>query len=114
MTPDEAHRRASDGDVVLIDVRNPDEWRRTGLAPTAVPISMQDAAFLEKLMDAVDGDASRPLAIVCAAGGRSAQVAAALSSRGFAEVHNVVEGMTGSPAGPGWLGRGLPVVAYDE
>lgn len=109
MDPSEAHERATAGEAVLIDVRNPDEWLRTGIGDVAVPISMQDPAFLDRLMEAVDGDTDKPLAVVCAAGGRSAQVVAALRARGFGNVENVVEGMMGSPAGPGWLGRGLPV-----
>jgi len=112
MDSETARRAALDGSVVLIDVRNPDEWLRTGIGEGAHPISMQDPAFLDTLLDLVDGDRDRPLAIVCAAGGRSAQVARALSAHGFSTVHNVDEGMMGSPAGPGWLGRGLPTVPW--
>ncbi|MEJ1159580.1 rhodanese-like domain-containing protein [Prosthecomicrobium sp. N25] len=112
MDPVEARRLAQAGEVVLVDVRNPDEWHRTGVGEGAVPISMQDPAFLDKLMEALGGDAGRPVAVICAAGGRSAQVAAALRARGFGTVHNVAEGMMGSAAGPGWLGRGLPVTPW--
>lgn len=112
MDPHIAHERASAGEIVLVDVRNPDEWQRTGIGAAAVPISMGDPAFLDKLMAAVDGDLNRPVAVICAAGGRSTQVAGALAARGFTAIHNVREGMMGSPAGPGWLGRGLPVKPY--
>jgi rhodanese-related sulfurtransferase len=112
MDAEEARRLAQNGEVVLVDVRNPDEWRRTGVGDVAVPISMQDPEFLDKLMEAVGGDSDRPVAVICAAGARSAQVAGALLRHGFPTVHNVGEGMMGSAAGPGWLGRGLPVVTW--
>ena len=109
MMADEAHRRAVAGEILLVDVRNPDEWRRTGLGEGAHAISMQDPDLVAKVTQAAGGDKARPVALICAAGARSAHVAAVLARNGFTDLHNVDEGMMGSAAGPGWLGRRLPV-----
>ena len=59
---------------------------------------------------AVGGDKTRPIALNCAAGVRSARAARILAAYGFKNIQNVSEGMLGRPdAGPGWLKRGLPV-----
>jgi rhodanese-related sulfurtransferase len=109
MTPDEAYRQLAAGELLLIDVRNPDEWARTGVAEGALPIAMQDPEFLTKLDAALSAAPSAvPVAVICASGGRSQQVVNALVARDYDAI-NVVEGMMGSPIGPGWLGRGLPI-----
>ena len=105
----QAHTRAEAGKLVLIDVRTEEEWRETGIGTSAVPISMLDRAFLQKLDAAVGGDKTKPIAMICASGVRSAMVARALANYGFSWVYDVSEGMDGSRAGPGWLARKLPV-----
>lgn len=105
----QAHTRAEAGKLVLIDVRTEEEWRETGIGTFAVPISMLDRAFLQKLDAAVGGDKTKPIAMICASGVRSAMVARALANYGFSRVYDVSEGMDGSRAGPGWLARKLPV-----
>ena len=104
-----AHEQAVAGEVLLIDIRRPGEWRQTGVATSAVAITMHDRSFLANLEDAVGGDKSRPIALICAQGVRSAFVARELAKYGYTNVVEVSEGMLGSRNGPGWLRRGLPV-----
>ena len=104
-----AHERAEAGEVLLIDIRRPSEWRETGVATSAVAITMHDRGFLANLEAAVEGDKSRPIALICAQGVRSAFVARELPRFGYTNVIDVSEGMVGSRAGPGWIKRGLPV-----
>ena len=83
--------------VVLLDVREDDEWQR-GHAPQALHIPMGDVpARLAEL----DSDAE--LYVVCHAGGRSQRVAQYLAQNGFQPV-NVAGGMLA------WAGAGRPVV----
>ncbi len=102
---------ARSGERLLIDVRSPAEWRRTGLPAGAEAVSIHHPdgleAFLEEVA-ALAGDRDRPLALICAGGVRSARAAELLRARGFSDVADVGEGMLGSADGPGWLGRGLP------
>lgn len=108
-----ARRLALAGEMLLVDIRDPDEWRETGLADVARPISVHVPGFLAALDAALGGDKTRSVGLICAAGGRSAQIAAQLAVRGYVNVVDVSEGMNGSVAGPGWLRRGLPVTPWD-
>lgn len=109
LSPEEAHAHAVAGDVLLIDIRRPDEWARTGIGDGAHPLDMRRADFAEALASLAGGDRDRPIALICAAGVRSARLARRLTAAGFAPVVDVPEGMTGGIYGPGWIARGLPV-----
>ena len=112
LSPQQAHEAAVSGEVLLIDIRRPDEWARTGVGEGAVPIDMRRQDFEDALTLAVEGDTAQPVALICARGVRSRRMSARLVAAGFTQVIDVPEGMLGSGAGPGWLKRGLPVVAY--
>lgn len=110
----EAMRAASAGDVLLIDVRRPEEWAQTGVPAVAIAITMhQDADdFFSQLAAATAGDPARPVALICAGGVRSAQLKSILERSGYGAVYDVGEGMGGSWRGPGWLAAGLPVRSW--
>lgn len=110
LAADEAHRRAAGGEIVLIDVRSPEEWKTTGVAERAQTIWIRDPKLGQKLDSVTGSDRSKPVALICATGVRSGIVAAAMARAGYSTIYNVGEGMHGSAAGPGWLRRGLPVV----
>lgn len=106
-----AHELASRGDIVLVDIRAPEEWRHSGVGASAIAISMHRSGFLDKLKAALGGDKTRPVALICAAGVRTARMAQILSAQGYRRIIDVSEGMFGSAAGPGWIRRGLPIRA---
>ena len=107
----EAHRKAEAGEVLLVDIRTPEEWRETGVATSAHTITMHQngQAFLKELLAAASGDPNRPIALICRTGNRSSQLQSALQRAGFTNIIDVSEGMAGSQAGRGWLKLGLPV-----
>lgn len=111
MSPPELLQAVRDGAVLLVDVRRPDEWQRTGLAEGAVPIDMRRPDFIDAVK-AARVDVSKPLAVICARGVRSKRMANSLINAGITPIIDVPEGMLGSFAGPGWLKRGLPIVAW--
>ena len=84
------------GDDVLLDVREDDEWA-AGHAPGAVHVPLGQ---LIARLDELPGD--EPVAIVCRAGGRSAQATAYLLGQGR-DVRNVAGGMKA------WAQAGLPL-----
>lgn len=108
----EAFRKAKAGEILLVDIRRPDEWSRSGIPAGAVPLDMRRADFIEALLHHLGGDTDRYVALICARGVRSGRLAAALANAGFARIIDVPEGMKGSGAGPGWIARGLPVQAW--
>lgn len=116
LTAPEAQRLVVAGDVTLIDIRTPEEWRQTGVGRGAKLVNMVHPGgadgFVSEILKQVDGDADAPIALICRTGNRTTQVQRLLVSRGFSRVYNISEGMVGSTAGPGWLKRGLPVDSY--
>lgn len=100
------------GRLVLVDIRSPEEWRRTGIAEGALTVTVHRHDFVAALLQATGGDRTRTIAVICATGGRSAMVRRSLARIGFTAVIDVSEGMLGNARGPGWIRRGLPVVAY--
>jgi rhodanese-related sulfurtransferase len=75
-------------DVLLVDVREPDEWT-AGHAPGAVhiPLGQLGARYTEIPRDG-------QVYLICRAGSRSNQAALALAGAGW-DVVNVSDGMTG-------------------
>jgi len=113
ITPQEAQTRTQAGELTLIDVRTPREWRETGVADGAVRLDMNhpDGAdgFVKAVLERVGGDRDAPIAFICRSGHRSGQVQRLLAAHGFTQVQSVSEGMLGSREGPGWIERGLSV-----
>ena len=105
----EAFEKARAGEITLIDIRTPQEWRQTGVAEGAQRIDMTRKTFVQEILESVDGDTDAPIAIICRTGNRTTYAQKALQEMGFSHVFNVNEGMAGSGAGPGWVRRGLPV-----
>jgi rhodanese-related sulfurtransferase len=89
-----------DASVVLLDVREDDEWAR-GHAAGARHIAMGD---VPARMGEIDPEAQ--LYVVCHAGGRSMRVAQYLARNGYSPI-NVSGGMLA------WAGAGRPVVTDD-
>lgn len=110
MSPSEVLAALDAGDITLIDIRRPDEWTRTGLAPDALPIDMRRDDFIGAVSEVASGG---PIALICARGVRSRRMAAELRAAGIGPIIDVPEGMLGSSAGPGWVRRGLPVVSWN-
>lgn len=94
----EAAAQADEDRVVLLDVREADEWA-AGHAPRAVhlPLSALDVSAIPR---------DRPIVAVCRSGNRSGQLTAALAPAGF-DIVNMAGGMNA------WLAAGLPVVRDD-
>ncbi|MEM7642413.1 MAG: rhodanese-like domain-containing protein [Pseudomonadota bacterium] len=110
MSPPDVLAAVRSGDVLLVDIRRPDEWERTGIPDGAKPLDMRRDDFLPALQALAGGDVDRPIALICARGVRSDRLSARLSATGFSRIIDVPEGMLGSSAGPGWIARGLPLV----
>ncbi|MDD9922171.1 MAG: rhodanese-like domain-containing protein [Boseongicola sp.] len=109
----EAAKALDDGSIILIDVRSRSEWVETGLAKGAWPISMHERGFERRLFAARDLAGEKPIALICATGGRSARLLAALKRAGYPGFVDVSEGMLGSRRGPGWIARGLPLTGLE-
>lgn len=108
----DAWSQAQAGQLTLIDIRRPDEWKQTGVAKGALEINMAHpqgaAGFVKQVEAELGGDKHAPVGLICRTGNRTTQMQKVLTDAGFTNVVNIKEGMAGSGAGPGWLARGLP------
>ena len=112
MTPQEAHAAAKDGRILLVDIRRPDEWQKTGVPEGAVPSDLRRDDFADAVL-AARASETQPVALICARGVRSRRMTLLLDEAGITPIIDVPEGMLGSFAGPGWRKVGLPVVAWN-
>ena len=109
----QAAEKLARGEIVLLDIRSRAEWKETGLAEGALPVSLHERGFGEKLQTILKAYDTDKIAVICATGGRTAHVVDLLSRNGITGVWDVSEGMMGNNRGPGWIERGMPVVNLD-
>lgn len=101
LDPAAAAAGSGDGSLLLVDVREPDEFRQLR-APGAQPVPLgQLAAQLDRL-----AAAGKPVAFVCRSGSRSAMATRQARQSGI-DAHNVTGGMLA------WERQGLPVETGD-
>ncbi|NNE89874.1 MAG: rhodanese-like domain-containing protein [Silicimonas sp.] len=110
----DAKQQIEAGELILLDIRTPQEWRETGLAKGAWPVSMHSRDFGTRLQAILAVYPPEQIALICAVGGRTGRVTAILEQNGIAGIVDVSEGMMGNRRGPGWIKRGLDVVTLDE
>lgn len=112
LAAEQALEMSKNGQLTIIDVRTPMEWMRSGVAEGALTITPQNPAFMQELNDAVEGDMSKPIALICATGQRTAMIQRFLREQGYSAVADISEGMMGNFSAPGWLQKNLPTVQY--
>jgi rhodanese-related sulfurtransferase len=100
VTPGAAARLLSAEAVIVLDVREDDEWNAGHIdGARHIPLAQLDPL----IPDALGLTPGTPIVVVCRSGNRSARAAAALRTAGPA-VHNMTGGMNA------WAAEGLPVV----
>lgn len=107
--PPTAHKLALSGEITLLDIRRPDEWRKTGSGQGAHRLDLRKKDFIAILDGLLDGDRTKPVALICARGMRSNRMSQKLIKARFTNIIDVPEGMLGSKSGPGWIKRKLPL-----
>ncbi|MEV6126435.1 rhodanese-like domain-containing protein [Streptomyces violaceusniger] len=98
LTPQQAHQQTSDGQAVLLDVRETPEWK-AGHTPGALHLPLSRLTTGASLPASTQG---RPVVTVCRSGHRSQQAAKPPAGRGV-EAIDVTGGMTAR------VRQGLPV-----
>jgi len=95
--------------VLIYDIRRPDEWRQTGVVRGSRLLTFVDpngrikADFLDRFTAAVDKD--DPVILICRTGSRTSALARLLVEKmGFTQVYNVRNGITQ------WIRDGQPII----
>ncbi|MDD3764579.1 MAG: rhodanese-like domain-containing protein [Nevskiales bacterium] len=95
----EAVRLINDRDPIILDVRNPADFKRGHLLHAqSAPL-----AKLDEHMGRIGKDKARPVLVYCAIGSSSSTAADKLKKSGFAEVYPLRGGINA------WVGANLPV-----
>lgn len=106
--------------LIIIDVRNKEEWKETGIIPNSLLIQMLSAArtirkeYISELLIALGEDKDIKAAIICHSGGRSSATVELLKNEGFNNIFNISEGMVGNGSTTGWINRNLPLITCNE
>jgi len=113
LSAEEAHRAALAGEIVLLDIRSPGEWKQTGVPEGAMAVTMHNDQFVPTLRKLLADNPDTPLAMICATGGRTEYVVGILAKNGV-NVIDVSEGLEGNRRGKGWKAKGLPLVKAQD
>ena len=106
--------------LIIIDVRNKEEWKETGIIPNSLLIQMLSAGrtirkeYISELLVALGEDKDIKAAIICHSGGRSSATVEMLKNEGFNNIFNISEGMVGNGSTTGWINRNLPLIACNK
>jgi len=114
MTPDVAREKALAGEIVVIDIRRPEEWAETGVPDVALLADMTQRDFLTKINAIRMQNPDVLLAFTCRTGNRSGYLTGELEKLGMSGLIDVVGGMSGSRVDPGWAKRSLPIRAVND
>lgn len=101
ISPAELHEKTSDGDIEIIDVRTPAEFRE--VHATAASNRPLDSLDPHAVMRAQNGSEQRPLYVICRSGNRARMACEKFMAAGYENVVNV-EGGTQA-----WEAAGFPV-----
>ena len=114
VSPEEAQRRmAQDPKTLLIDVRDPDNMKATGMIPQAIAVSAGSLLFKadqevpEEWRDPRLQDRSRPIIVQCDLGPLSAISAKNLQDMGFTNVSYLDGGIAA------WKKANLPTKPFE-
>ncbi len=109
-----AWEKQQNGGLLIIDMRRPGEWLATGVPQGAVTLSLENhpsglEGFIHDLKALLHQDMSRPFALICRTGQRTARVLPLLRELGFKNAMHVSGGIFGDRTNMGWLGEELPM-----
>ncbi len=109
LTPQQAQQQMQQNpNVVVVDVREPEDVKATGAIPGSVNVPLgvlairADTELPENMRDPRLQDRSTPVITTCGAGGQAALAAKTLQDMGFSNV-SMIDGGT-----RGWKEAGLP------
>lgn len=106
---EDAYNKSINGQAILIDIRTPEEWTRTGTPVSARLVTLQSERFLSTVQALQAENPDAPVALICRSGGRSTRASQILEDAGIKHIYNVKEGVEGGAGGTSWLSKGLPI-----
>ena len=109
MSVREAFDRSKAKDVLLVDIRTPEEWKDTGVPEGAIRLDMTSPVFEARLATLRAENPGKPIAIICRTASRTRRLQDVLGKRGWTNIIDVRGGVLGDGRNKGWLDEGLPL-----
>jgi rhodanese-related sulfurtransferase len=103
LSPKVVHAMVQNGEMILVDIRRPDEWATTGIAKGALRINMLDGDFKSRIEALRSSYPGKKIGLICQAGIRSARMSQRLEDAGMT---NLVDVKGGTQE---WIDQDLPV-----
>jgi len=103
LTAREAHKLQLSDQLVVIDVREADEWSQTGIPQNSIGISLGDPNFVSKVHDVMTQQSCAPIGLSCMTGSRSKTAARILAKSSKGPLYIIDGGILS------WKASGLPV-----
>jgi rhodanese-related sulfurtransferase len=103
LSPAEVNAAVEAGDMVLIDIRTPEEWATTGIAANAHALDMTTENFADQVNKLMKSNRGKKIAFICQSGVRSKRLADELEGAGLSGIVDVVGGTKA------WIADGLPI-----
>ena len=107
LSVEDAHSLAQKGELTLIDIRTPDEWKNSEIPEFAELLQLQRDDFVETIIKKSKSNPDSPIALICRSGARSTHAIKMLMEAGIKDIYNVKEGSLG------WKAKGLPTTPYN-
>lgn len=104
----EIHNLMRNENILLIDVRAPDEVAKTGLPEDSTNVSLSKKNFVEIINELFNADKHKSIALTCHAGNRTKEAAFKLHDAGFKNLIAVDGGIID------WLKSELPIKSENK
>lgn len=104
-----AYNAALDDQLIIVDIRTPHEWRRTGIPLGAHGIDMDSDSFFKEFLALANEFPEKKISLISTTGGRSAYLSRYLARRGVL-VYDIPGGIIGKSTS--WKSKGLPFRKY--
>ena len=103
ISPKEAHEMQQNGEIIIIDVRQPDEWQKNGMPKGAYGVGLSSTDFIGAVEKIAAQHKGCRLALTCQSGMRTKAAIKTLDSHGMKDLYQIKGGLMA------WNRQGLPL-----
>ena len=103
VSPEQAHQMQLNGEIVIIDVRQANEWQQTGLPAGANGVALDDPDFIKKVKTIAAQNKDCKLAISCQSSMRTKAAIKLLDAHGQKNLFQIKGGLMA------WNRKDLPI-----
>lgn len=92
ISAEEAHSQQVAGELVIVDIRQPNEWAQTGIPAGSYRITLGTQNFAPQIKGLAEENPDSKIALFCASGMRSGSAIGQLKAAGIENLYNIKGG----------------------